>query len=329
MENYIVRFALDSDIPAIMDFIGTEWKQGHILSYDKNFFKWQYINDKLDYVIGLDCKHKIQGMLAFISYSYSDKRDIATSMWKAKNGTSFLGMKMLMYIMKCQPHRVLFSPGINVKTSAHIYHRMGILTGTMRQWYRLRDLSNYKIADVKSKGIPLYSEEQAELVQYRTFDELLSAFDYDRYVTKEQIPYKSKAYFEKRYYRHPSYQYLVYGIRHNDGVRASVVLRIQECNGARAIRFVDCIGDYLQIGLATAGLDSLLEQFDAEYIDLYEAGLSEDMLSVAGWLKVKETNNIIPNYFSPFEQRVVDIHYCTSNPDIVLFRGDGDQDRPN
>ena len=329
MENYIIRFALDSDIPAIMDFIEKEWKQGHILSYDKNFLKWQYTSDKLDYIVGLDCKNNIQGMLAFISYAYSDKRDIATSMWKAKIGTSFLGMKMLMYLMECQSYRVLFSPGINVKTSAHIYHRMGILTGTMRQWYRLRDLSNYRIAAIQSKSIPLHIGNQAELVQYQTFDELLSAFDYDQYVTKEQIPYKSKVYFEKRYYRHPSYQYLVYGIKHDEEVRAAIVLRVQECKGARAIRFVDCIGDYSQIGFATAGLDLLLEQFDAEYIDMYEVGLSETMLSKAGWLQVKETNNIIPNYFSPFEQRVVDIHYCTSNPDIVLFRGDGDQDRPN
>ncbi len=331
MKECNVRQACRDDMPYIMGFIDMYWKKNHILARDKALFDWQYGQEDasdLNMMIGTD-QGEVQGVLGFVPYGSTNEKDIALALWKANPATGFLGIKLLLYLLQKIPNRNLFCVGINPATTGDIYRHMKLKTGTMHQWYRLRALSNYKIAAIQSKSIPLYIGEQAELVQYQTFDELLSAFDYDQYVTKEQIPYKSKAYFEKRYYRHPSYQYLVYGIKHDEEVRATIVLRVQECNGARAIRFVDCIGDYSQIGLATAGLDLLLEQFDAEYIDIYEVGLSEKMLSGAGWLKVKDTNNIIPNYFSPFEQRVVDIHYCTSNPDIVLFRGDGDQDRPN
>lgn len=44
---------------------------------------------------------------------------------------------------------------------------------------------------------------------------------------------------------------------------------------------------------------------------------------------MKDSGNIIPNYLSPYEKSNVDIHYCSSDPKVILFRGDGDQDRLN
>lgn len=66
-----------------------------------------------------------------------------------------------------------------------------------------------------------------------------------------------------------------------------------------------------------------------EYIDMYETGIQQNMLLEAGWISVKESGNMIPNYFSPYLQRTVDIHYCKSDEKAILFRGDGDQDRPS
>ena len=62
---------------------------------------------------------------------------------------------------------------------------------------------------------------------------------------------------------------------------------------------------------------------------MHEAGLDADRLYSAGWINVDETNNTIPNYFSPFRQENIDVYYCSSDKEAVLFRGDGDQDRPN
>lgn len=57
--------------------------------------------------------------------------------------------------------------------------------------------------------------------------------------------------------------------------------------------------------------------------------MAEDLFKQGGWVKREETSNIIPNYFSPFEMKNIEIYYFSSDEDIILFKGDGDQDRPN
>lgn len=331
MEKYKIRYATKEDIPAIKIFIDQNWKKNHILVREDGFFEWQYTSNKLDYVLGTDENGAIQGMLGFISYDDNDERDIATSMWKANPGTGFLGIKLLMFILENEPHRTLFSPGINVKTSGGIYKRMNISMGKMNQWYRLRKLDSYSIAKVEDTNIPNYDlKENTNAVEYSTFNDLLNDFYFEKHVSKESVPYKSLTYIKHRYFEHPSYHYLVYGIK-TDGIEtdAVVIMRIQGCNGSKVLRFVDCIGNIESIGGMTKIIDEMLAQFDAEYIDMYEKGVSAELLINAGWRRLDQTSNIIPNYFSPFEQCNVDVNYCTTDENIVLFKGDGDQDRPN
>lgn len=330
MEDYLIRYATKEDIPAIKRFIDTCWKKNHILVREDGLFEWQYTSDKLDYVLGIDRAGDIQGMLGFVSYSNDTNRDIATSMWKANPGTGFLGVKLLMFILKNEKHRTLFSPGINVKSSGGIYKRMGIATGKMNQWYRINPEMDYKVAKITDKMVPMYSLKQyKKLVHYNSFGELVNDFDHEKYVSRNLTPYKSMEYIKHRYFDHPVYSYLVLGIKNDNITKAVIILRIQYCNESKVIRFVDCIGNYSQIGYVTALLDELLRSEGAEYIDMYEKGLSTEMLIKAGWTNLEKTNNIIPNYFSPYEQCNVDIYYCTTDENIVLFRGDGDQDRPN
>jgi hypothetical protein len=331
MEEYEIRYATKQDIPDIKNFIAENWKKNHILTREEGLFEWQYTSDKLDCIIAKDSSGAIQGMLGFISYDDSPKRDIATSMWKAMPGTGFLGIKILMYLQKNEKYRTMFSPGINVTTSGGIYKRMGILTGKMNQWYRLNPNREYKIAKIADGYIPdVKKNNRVKVVRYKEFEDLVRDFDFDKYVSKESIPYKSRSYLQRRYFNHPSYKYMIYGVK-PDGIDtcAVIVLRIQECNDSKVIRFVDCIGDLKTLADITAFVDRLVEQENAEYIDMYEKGVPDEILRDSGWSLLSETENIIPNYFSPYEQCNVDIYYCTTDDRIVLFRGDGDQDRPN
>ena len=47
--------------------------------------------------------------------------------------------------------------------------------------------------------------------------------------------------------------------------------------------------------------------------------------------KTDDDMNIIPDYFSPFEQKNIDIWVDSSNriDTCCFFKADGDQDRPN
>ena len=89
------------------------------------------------------------------------------------------------------------------------------------------------------------------------------------------------------------------------------------------------IGDFTFMGSISGLLDNLLEKYEAEYVDCYEVGINEEDMKRAGWKKTADSGNVIPNYFEPFIQKNIDIYYFSSEPDIVLFKGDGDQDRPN
>ena len=76
-------------------------------------------------------------------------------------------------------------------------------------------------------------------------------------------------------------------------------------------------------------IDDWLKQWNCEYIDCYETGVQDNYFVEGGWKEISETEDIIPEYFYPFEQRNIDIYYMSTLPDVILFKGDGDMDRPN
>lgn len=325
-----IRFAEYNDIPEIMQYIDDYWKKNHILATNRELFEWQYIdNERVNFVLGLDENNNIQGILGFVPYSREDDKDIALALWKANHSESFLGIRLLLFLMKEEKYRDIVCPGINMATTSKIYTQCGFKVDVMNQWYRLNSNGEYIIGKIEDDVIPSYNNSDYSMVLLNSIHDIERC----KWITsrkKTDTPYKSLEYLKKRYFNHPAYDYLVYEIiNENDESKGIVVLRIQECNGSKVFRFVDFVGEQAVLELITGELDRLMNQFEVEYIDMYEAGLNDDILIKAGWTKVKDTNNIIPNYFAPYEQRNVDIYYSTTNENTFLFRGDGDQDRPN
>ena len=330
MSNCTIRYAKVEDIPAIMGYIDSNWKKDHILARDRRLFEWQYMSgDNVNIVIGVDEQGIIQGMLGFVPYGTDEKKDIALALWKANKSESFLGIKLLLYLKKNEPHMNIVCPGINMKTTSKIYQQVGMEVGTMKQWYRLASRKEYRIAVIESRKIPVVRDSEYHVVQCKTEEEFCEKVNFEK-IQGNVTPQKTKEYFVHRYYRHPIYKYNVYVVADDSNVVQGVlVLRVQEHEGAAAVRFVDYIGKPKLLSCITSKLDKIMEEFDAEYIDMYETGIDDNYLVEGGWQSVKQSFNIIPNYFSPFEKRVVDICYSTSDSSAVLFRGDGDQDRPN
>ncbi len=166
------------------------------------------------------------------------------------------------------------------------------------------------------------------MVKIESIKDLNFDFDDD---AQNTVPHKSRYYFAKRYFDHPLYRYLIYKVcfENNIDSKAVVVLRKQEIEKYNVLRFIDFVGPVAFLGKLTSELDRIMKEFDSEYIDLYETGVEDSIFAENGWIEVKKSNNIIPNYFSPYEERNVDINYCSSNDKIIIFKGDGDQDRPN
>ena len=106
-------------------------------------------------------------------------------------------------------------------------------------------------------------------------------------------------------------------------------MRIQECNDSCLLRIIDCIGDHELIAHFTGEIDRLMELHNCEYADCYESGIADEIFSEGGWKPVEDSGNIMPDYFAPFEQRNIDIYYMSEIDNAILFKGDGDMDRPN
>lgn len=331
MTEFEVRFAKIEDIPSIMKFIDAEWKKDHILARDRALFDWQYVNDdKVNMVIGESENHEILGVLGYIPYMNSDNKDLSLALWKAKDGTAFLGVKLLSFLMKEESYRTIFCNGINIATTAQIYKRFRFDVDKLKQWYRLCDLEEYQVAKVWDKCIPtIKRNSKIHLIQIEKLEILLEKAS-EKFFDVNAIPFKSPEYIQNRYFNHPVYKYLMYALKNEDELfDAAIVLRVQECNGSKILRIIDVLGDNKLLYDITNQLEEIADEFDAEYIDMYEFGLEDNVLADAGWLLVGADENIIPNYFSPYTQSNIEINISMQDQKIVMFKGDGDQDRPN
>lgn len=327
----MIRFATEKDIDSIMEFIDTYWKRGHILGNNKDFFVYEHkLDEGITYVISIDEDESINAILGYIPYGKTN-RDVMTVMWKANHtANSSLGLELFHFLKTNGDVRIMASPGSNPKLKG-LYRYLGYQFGKMTQWYRLRKQGSYRIARVTERSVPDREiEKKCVYKQFNDWDDVKEKFDFENY-TRTSKPFKEQWYIQKRYFNHPIYQYEVYGVgTDNSGLYPlMMVFRVIKIDGTNIIRLIDCIGDYSIIEITTNLLDNLLENYNAEYVDCYETGLSEAVMTNAGFMKREDTDNIIPNYFSPFVQENIDIWFFSSDVDVVLFKGDGDQDRPN
>ena len=78
-------------------------------------------------------------------------------------------------------------------------------------------------------------------------------------------------------------------------------------------------------------MDKLLADTGAEYADCYCAGIPAEVFAAMGFSERKpDDGTIIPNYLTPPLYDNTEYFYFTNRPDgFVLFKADGDQDRPN
>lgn len=330
----MIRFANDNDIPDIMRFIDEHWAKGHILSVNKELFLFQHkYGEEISFVVSTDERNQINGLLGYIPYGTDSTRDVMLALWKALHSdVPMLGVQILQFLMRNGGCRCISAVGINPHTTIALYQFLGYKTGKMQHWYRLKRDVVYKIAHVVDNTLPypVVPQGKYHLVRYETFCDVDREFDFDSYTRETASPYKESSFIKRRYFEHPVYTYEVYGVtKHGEKTKLLLVFRKQPCNDSIALRLVDCIGNYGLLSYVTSDIDNLLSLYGAEYVDIYEAGLTKNILLDGGWLQVANTPNVIPDHFAPYECKNVDLYYCSQDKDVVLFKGDGDQDRPN
>lgn len=324
----IIRLCNRDDVESIQSFINDVWRQGHILSGSKELLDFQYLQDDHYNFFVAEDNHKIIGILGFIPVNLFDGslsgKDYWLALWKTddKYASPGLGISLLRALYKTfMPDSVGVS-GINSEVRK-LYEIMGFHTGKMTHYY----IANPKYEKFYiAENMEVKPEFETGNSCFREITDITDITD----LPVGYYPHKSKEYIVNRYYRHPFYKYLFWAAYNNEKLAAVFVMRLQKTKESQCLRIVDITGNYREICMKRQGFLSIIDLFNAEYMDCLNFGIAESIFFDWGFSK-KEGNTIIPNFFEPFLKENSDIQfaYKTNYPEYVFFKGDGDQDRPN
>ena len=331
-EIYDIRFARYDEIDEIMAFIKEHWKKDHILGNNREFFEYEHVIDnRVNFIIAKKWDtSKIEGILGYIPASKDkSKLDVWGVMWKVCTGaTPMLGIELKRRLKKYTEARNDLGVGANPNTSVPILKMVfRYKVKKMKHYYRLSNKDEYLIAQVTHKNIVNYQiDNTTKIIEYKSIAEVENTYDFT--MNENDIPFKDSWYINHRYFEHPIYQYHVCGVYGENKVEALLVYRKQEYKQAVAIRVVDYVGNHKCFSGLGVFFGELLKT--AEYIDFYCGGFEDSYVIQAGFCeRTDEDSNIIPDHFSPFENRNIDIFVNSPYDNCLFFKADGDQDRPS
>ena len=146
---------------------------------------------------------------------------------------------------------------------------------------------------------------------------------------KTQVPYKTPLYFENRFLKHPFYDYKVWVIADS----LIIATRVASAHGSNVLRIVDMAGDVNVLAESGSAWVQLMQEHNAEYLDLWAFGIDPSVLQKAGFRKVDaDAGDIVANFFEPYlakTGRIPCVFKSKSSDPWLICRADGDQDRPN
>ena len=338
-ERYIFRLGNISDIDNIMCFIREHWDSTHILSEDRAFFEYEFLEeDTVNVMLAIDKEtNTIEAIAGFLRCSNTvprEEQDVWGSFWKvnsSRKNMTFLGVeliKRLMDILQCRNHLGIgINPNTTLPLRRVLFHEQ---TEKMKHYYMLNpQIEDYKIAHINKK-YNFKTGKTVSKINIILLKEMTDVRNTFSLGSIKNIPYKDFWYIEKRYFKHPYYHYQVYGLSCQESkTEALIVLREIEHNDRRIIRIVDCIGNFRLLAGCNDFFTKLMGEKGYEYIDFYNVGIDKEIILAAGFKEKDEDDmNIIPNYFEPFEQKNVDIWVRYKDKNTVFCKADGDQDRP-
>ena len=328
-----IRLAVIEDIPAIMNFIDEHWRKGESLAVNREFFDWSFVrNDKVNMIIGVDDDtHTIFGIYGFFPYTDDDKPDCAGAIWKTiRSEDSMLGVHMVDFLHSL-PIRYFAGAGLR-KRAIRMAELNGVKVLSMDHYYRInRNIrkEDFEIAIISDDRTLPFKKSGYRIEKLESIDDFARRIP--EQILKDSIFRKDYSYIERRYYKHPVYKYELYGIHIDEtGCDSVLVLRTESWKSACSCKIIDYFGDHKNLAYLGEIADSLMEERGFEFIDVYSYGVDTALYEQSGFSRCEpESVNIIPNYFQPLVQSNIEIYLRQPGFDgLVLFRGDGDQDRP-
>lgn len=334
LKLYTIRLCQKDEYNKLVCFLHDYWNANHVFCRNKEIFEFQHGKAKdgeYHFVIAIHNEtQEIHAVLGFILPSTYDNSDpnspkaVYGALWKVRddaenNEIGKLGLGVLSFLLKRYPDSDYITLGLS-RDSQAIYEALHFDFGRMNHYYVASDYVNeFRIAEnpIVNKS-PVNNDYCIKCIS-----EIPDDFDSYYY------PVKNKEYIVNRYLSHPFYEYKLMGILNNDVLKTVWIIRECMAEGRKCLRIIDMIGNIGEIDNIEGNIIEFLKENDAEYIDCYNYGINKEVFLKIGFKEVSG-DTIIPNYFEPFEKKNVDIHYAAyARKPAVIFKGDGDQDRPN
>ena len=188
-------------------------------------------------------------------------------------------------------------------TTLPIYSALGYMVGELQHYVHTNAaIDRFELASFESR--PAMAAHRAAPLETRrlTRDDEFSAIAWA--LPDGRVPRKTPEYFRRRYARHPIYRYIVLAVLDGGAEAGLMAARIAEHGGRRALRIVDFLGAPDVLARTGPTVQALLEEFDAEYADVYNAGIDGEVFARAGFAPVDpEGPDVVPDHFEPFERR--------------------------
>jgi len=333
LKLYDIRLCRKTEWEKLKNFIELHWKHNHILSISKQLFEFQHgkgENGNYNFVVAVHKEsqsfHAVLGFISSSTYDLSSMEHpqaIYGALWKVREDVENmevrkLGLGVLYFLLKLFPQVPYITLGLS-EDSRNVYVPLRFDFGRMNHYY----FANSKIKDFKIA----YKPENFEVKT--TYGISICELTEVPVIQNDFYPIKNRNYIINRYLNHPLYKYKLLGIYKENTLLSIWVYRVEEVDGALCLRIVDMIGTKKRIGDVSHPLAILLRKYNAEYIDCYNYGINNEYFYELGFKDVSG-ETIIPNYFEPYLRENIDIHYAVySNVPVIIFKADGDQDRPS
>jgi hypothetical protein len=330
--SLIVRFLKRDDLISFQKLVKNHYpKKNHIFEKNTKVINFYYnnFNDKKIKILGLFFYKELvaaQGIISLDNWDKKIKKILYLAFTvKSKKYKKDCLIIFLNYIYKLKP-LFLATVGTNMLTAGKILDKIS----------KIRNLDHYYIANpfVKNK------------ISHNLIKKKITKFNINKnislLVSKKILnlpfhnyePIKTRKYFINKYLKNPFYKYFLMNFYKDKKLLFFFVVRkiFIKSHKAKIIRVVDFYGNFPKnLDFSQLIINYLLKN-NIEYLDFMVFGVDKKNLIKIGFNK-KYNKNKIPNHFEPFDRNSNFLNYGIFinklKKNILIFKGDGDQDRPN
>ena len=334
------RLAEYAERQKIIDFVNANFDWRLPLINRPEWFEYYYCGTRLQFALA-EREGRLLAAAGYILANSAPQPDLWVSVWVAVKGENGVGLELMNALPALTNARIVACNNIRESTCA-FYRFLGWTAARVPHYYRLAPrpgAADYRLArPAVPAGMDAAAWRPAILPAGGdlTLDRVSGVMRLEGLglPPDSHTPHKDMGYLTRRYFSFPHLSYQVWSVHENRSLLAYLVTRTVasgEHGEIPVLRIVDFLGEDTVLPRIGGAIDALLAESGAEYADCYCAGIPAAVFAAAGFCERRENDGtVIPNYLTPPLLENTEYYYFTNRPEgFVLFKADGDQDRPN